>query len=36
MDLTDQEFAEVEARGAALREKGYATAARYDHKANTG
>lgn len=34
MDLTDQEFAEAEARGAALREKGHATAARYDHKAN--
>lgn len=34
MDLTDQEFSEAEARGVALREKGYATAARYDHKAN--
>ena len=34
MDLTDQEFAQAEARGAVLREKGHATAARYDHKAN--
>jgi len=34
MDLTDEEFAQAEARGAALREKGHATAARYDHKAN--
>ena len=34
MELTEQDFSEAKARMSAVREKGHATAARYDHKAN--
>jgi len=34
MELTEQDFARAETSMSAIREKGHATAARYDHKAN--